>query len=62
MKITLENVKSFVGKTVDCHRRLFHYYPLTIGQNSKGKYYFKDKTNTYQFFDNDTSIQYDFIL
>lgn len=60
--ITMENVKSFVGKTVDYTRRMFHYYPLTIGQNTKGKYYFKDRTGTYQFFDNDTSIAYDTIL
>lgn len=60
--ITLENVESFINKTVDCKRRLFHYYPLTIGKNSKGKYYFKDSTNTYQFFDNQTCIKYDSIL
>lgn len=59
--INIDNVADFVGKIVDCNRRLFHYYPLTIGQNSKGKYYFKDSTNTVQFFDKDTSIRYDII-
>lgn len=59
--ITLENVSNFIGKTVDCSRRLLHYYPITIGQNSKGKYYFRDRTGTYQFFDKDTNIRYDIV-
>lgn len=59
--ITLDNVHKFINKTVDCSHRLFHYYPLTIGKNSKGKYYFKDRLGTYQFFDKDTNIRYNII-
>ena len=33
--ITLDNIDNFINKTVDCNRRLFHYYPLTIGKKFK---------------------------
>lgn len=59
MYITKENIKYFVGITVDCYRRIFHHYPLTIKEKN-GEYFYVDRTETWVVFD-DESIWYDFI-
>lgn len=59
MYITKENIKDFIGITVDCYRRLHHYYPLTIKERN-GEYFYADATETWVVFDND-KIWYDFI-
>lgn len=30
MKLTQENAHLYEGKTLDAHKRLFHYYPLEV--------------------------------
>lgn len=46
MYLTTENAAEYVGKVLDASRRMFHYYPLTVGQWPSGKYYIKDRTGT----------------
>ena len=46
MWIDANNVDSFVGKTVDSKRRLFHSYPLTIMHRPDFGYCFMDATRT----------------
>lgn len=61
MNITKSNIKDFVGLTVDCNRRLHHYYPLTIRQRDE-QYYYVDKTGTWIVFNDKDMIYYDTIL
>lgn len=40
MRLYQENAKKLVGKKIDCHRRIFGYFPMTIieiGGNDDGK-------------------------
>ncbi len=30
MRLYQENAKKLVGKKIDCHRRIFGYFPMTI--------------------------------
>ena len=60
MYITKENIKNFVGKMVDCHHRMHHYYPLTICQRD-GEYFYVDATATWIRFDDRDMIYYDVI-
>lgn len=46
MYLTTENAEQYIGKTLDCHKRMFHHYPLTVKQFPSGPYYYKDRTGT----------------
>lgn len=61
MNITKSNIKDFVGLTVDCDRRLHHYYPLTIRKRGE-QYYYVDVTGTWILFGDKDVIYYDTIL
>lgn len=41
MKLYQGNAKELIGKRIDCHKRLFGYYPMTILE-IKGELYVKD--------------------
>lgn len=61
MTITKENREGFIGVTVDCNRRLHHYYPLTIRERG-GQYYYVDATGTWVCFNDRDAIYYDAII
>jgi len=61
--ITVENAENFIGKVVDCKRRLLHYYPLKIGKNSEGKYnYTSIEHHVTMPLNEGERIAYDYIL
>lgn len=43
MYLTTETAAEYLGKSLDCQQRRFHYYPLTVGQWPSGKYFYKDR-------------------
>lgn len=47
MYLTQQNARQYLGKTLDCDRRLFHHYPLEVVVNRNGEYCYKDATGTY---------------
>jgi len=59
--ITKQNRGDFIGITVDCDRRLHHYYPLTIRARD-GQYYYVDATGTWVRFNDKDVIYYDTIV
>lgn len=59
--VTLENVEQFVGKQIDCERRLWHYYPLTITKTKSGEYAYIDRNRVLMIFDKNTRLAYDTI-
>lgn len=59
--ITNANKESFIGKTVDCVKRLYHYYPLMILKRPYG-YVYRDITGTNILFDKNEKLYYDFIV
>ena len=58
MEITKSNIDNFIGLTVDCNRRLFHNYPLTIRKKDE-QYYYVDVTGTWVVFNDKDVIYYD---
>lgn len=44
--LTIKNAPDLLGKELDCTHRLFHHYPLTVGQWPNGNYYVQDRTGT----------------
>lgn len=46
MYLTTENARQYANKTLDCHKRMFHHYPLTVKQFPSGLYYYVDVTGT----------------
>ena len=46
MYLTTENAARYLGKTLDCHKRMFHHYPLTVKQFPDGPFYYMDRTGT----------------
>lgn len=59
--ITLETAQELLGKTVDCYKRLFHYYPLRIIQMG-GMYYYVDRNGVAIPINENDRIPYDFIV
>lgn len=61
--ITLENAADFVGKKVDCYKRLWHYYPLKVikGVNAGG-FYIVDRNAVAMPIGENDKIPYDFIV
>ena len=61
--VTLENVHDFVGTAIDCDSSTAgHYYPLTIGKHSNGRYTYTDRNDTMMFFDENTKLAYDGVI
>lgn len=61
MTITKQNRSDFIDTTVDCERRLHHYYPLTIRERD-GQFYYVDTTGTWIRFNDDDVIYYDIAI
>ena len=61
--ITLKNVADFVGKTVDCHKRVGHHYPLKITRGAnKERFYIVDRNAVSMPIGQSDNIAYDFIV
>ena len=61
--ITLENAAAMVGKTVDCHKRIGHHYPLEIWQGGLTEnYYIVDRNGVSMKIGPNDKIAYDFIV
>lgn len=56
--ITIDNIEKFIGKTVDCDRGKFHYYPLSISKTDK-QYYYTDRNDVMICFNKGDTIYYD---
>lgn len=61
--ITLETAPELLGKTVDCFKRRWHYYPLKVIQLGKeGDYFIVDRNSVAIPINEDSAIPYDFIV
>ena len=61
--ITFENASAMVDKTVDCHKRIGHHYPLTVIQSvNTGRYYIVDRNAVAMPIGEHDQIPYDFIV
>ena len=61
--ITLETAPELLGKTVDCFKRLWHYYPLTVIQMGKdGLYFVVDRNSVAMPINANYRIPYDFVV
>ena len=60
--ITLETAPELFGKTVDCHKRLFHYYPLKVSKSKDGRYCIVDRNDVWMPIREDDRIPYDFVV
>lgn len=41
--LTSINAHQYIGMKLDANRRVFHYYPLIVGQYPSGKFYYQDR-------------------
>jgi hypothetical protein len=55
------NRHEFIGKTVDCLKRMHHYYPLTI-QMRDNQFFYVDASGTWIVFNDKDTIYYDAII
>lgn len=61
--ITLETASELVGKTVDCFKRLWLYYPLRVIQmGTDGQYFVVDRNSEAMPINENDRIPYDFIV
>ena len=60
--VTLETAPELIGKTVDCYKRLFHYYPLKIVQIRDGRYCVVDRINVCMPINDGERIPFDFVI
>lgn len=61
--ITSENAAAMVGKTLDCHKRAGHHYPITVIQGvNTGRYYIVDRNAVAMPIGEHDHIPYDFIV
>lgn len=60
--ITLETAPELIGKTVDCLKRRFHYYPLKIAKNRDGRYCVVDRNNVWMPINENDKIPFDFVV
>jgi len=56
--ITIDNIEKFIGKTVDCQRRLFHHYPLTF-KKMNSNYFYVDRVGVMIHFNKEDKIRFD---
>lgn len=59
--ITIDNAADFVGKTVDCYRRLGHHYPIRVIQGVSGLY-IVDRNGVMMPLNDRDAIAYDWIV
>ena len=59
--VDINNVRGFLGKTIDCKRRRSRYYPLTF-REIRGQIYTVDRNHVLVPFDEDERIDYDYIV
>lgn len=60
--ITLQNAAEFVGKMVDCYKRLGHHYPLRVTKDRIGRHYITDRNDVMMRIGPADQIPYDFII
>ena len=61
--ITLETAPELIGKTVDCFKRMGHFYPLRVIQMGEdGLYFVVDRNSVAMPIDENDRIPYDFIV
>lgn len=60
--ITLESAPELLGKTVDCYKRRFHYYPIRITQSRDGRYFVADRNNVSMPINDNEKIPFDFVV
>lgn len=61
--ITLETAPDLLGKTVDCFKRRFHYYPLRITKlKNDGRYCVVDRNDVWMPLREDDRIPFDFVV
>lgn len=66
MYLTTENAEQFMGRTLDCHKRMFHHYPLRIQKLPDGRCVYVDRTGTAMLVpepkDRFNSVWFDFVV
>lgn len=61
--ITLETAPELLGKTVDCFKRMWHYYPLKVIQMGKeGRHFIVDRNSVAMPINENDQIPYDFVV
>lgn len=61
--ITLDTAPELIGKTVDCFKRMWHYYPLRVIQMGQdGQYFVVDRNSVAMPIDENDQIPYDFVV
>lgn len=61
--ITLETAPELIGKTVDCFKRMGHFYPLRVIQMGEdGLYFVVDRNSVAMPIDENDRIPYDFVV
>lgn len=61
-QITLETAPELLGKTVDCFKRMWHYYPLTVSKSKDGRYFIVDRNSVAIPINENDRIPYDFVV
>ena len=59
--VTIENIEKFIGRTVDCRRRLFNYYPLSF-KKMNGEYFYVDRYDVMIHFNKEDKIPFDSVV
>ena len=57
-EVTIANIEDFIGKQIDCKRRMWHHYPLTFIKINDN-YYYVDRNAVMMPFHNKDTIRYD---
>lgn len=61
--ITLETAPELIGKTVDCFKRMGHFYPLRVIQMGEdGLYFVVDRNSVAMPINENDQIPYDFVV
>lgn len=61
--ITLETAPELIGKTVDCFKRMGHFYPLRVIQMGEdGLYSVVDRNSVAMPINENDQIPYDFVV
>lgn len=66
MYLTTENAEQYMGKTLDCHKRMFDHYPLRVQKLPDGRYIYVDRVGTGTLVpepeDRFNAVQFDFVV
>lgn len=60
--ITLETAPELLWKTVDCFKRMWHYYPLKVAKSKDGRYCVVDRNDVWMPIREDDRILFDFVV